>query len=97
MSSIWIPGVQKSHACRTSEEDNGARAVEDEEYARIMSRFDELEREELEAGDTEEPEDNGDVDSEEEDDDENGDSEEPEDNENVDAEELQVDKDGDAN
>lgn len=90
-----ISGVQKSDAPSTSEEDSGARAVDDEEYARILSRFDELEREELEAGDTENLEDDRNVEGEEDSDDENGDADEAEDDENVDTEESEVDEDGD--
>lgn len=87
--------MQKSDAPSTSEEDSGARAVDDEEYARILSRFDELEREELEAGDTENLEDDRNVEGEEDSDDENGDADKAEDDENVDTEESEVDEDGD--
>ncbi|KAJ8427569.1 hypothetical protein Cgig2_021714 [Carnegiea gigantea] len=94
-TSSAVSSVQKSDAPSTSEEDSRARAVDDEEYARIMSRFDELEREELEAGDTENMEDNRNVDGEEDNDNENRDADEAEDYENVDAEESEVDEDGD--
>lgn len=79
VEAVSISG--RSDAPRPSEEGNGGGAVDDEEYTRIMSRFDELEREELEAGDNSE-------------DDEHGDTEEPENDEHEDFEELEDDEDG---
>jgi unconventional prefoldin RPB5 interactor 1 len=44
-----FPGPPKEDAPRFSEADGAKVGVEDEEYARMMSRLDELEKEELEA------------------------------------------------
>lgn len=50
-----IPGVSKPVSRSFTEADNEKATVEDEEYARILSRLDELEKEELEAESVNEP------------------------------------------